>query len=231
MSQTRWIGVCLVIVGIVLLLDALGIVAGIGWLFHWWPVLVIVLGVRLILRKPESLTSGLGVVALGCLLLADNIIPEFDFWVAAVPVMLIVIGIGIIVRPIAKERRHHTTAFVFGRREQTISNELIHVTAVFGGIEQTIVSPNFRGGSVQAIFGGVELDFRPAQMAAMEASLDIEALFGGVKIRVPPHWAVSIEGTPLFGGIDNKAITTSVTNNTPVLRIRATVVFGGVEIH
>lgn len=67
-------------------------------------------------------------------------------------------------------------------------------------------------------------------MAATEASLDVEAFFGGVKIRVPPTWAVAVEGAPIFGGIENKAIPSATTEGQPLLRIRATVVFGGIEI-
>ncbi|MCX8051015.1 MAG: cell wall-active antibiotics response protein [Chlorobi bacterium] len=230
MPRRQWLGVALVAVGIVLLLDALGIVSGIGWLFDWWPLLLIAVGVRMVLRKPESLTGSLLIIALGCLLLADNVIPGFDFWVAAVPVLFIVLGIGIILRPTHRRIGHRTVSFAFGSRDRTVSDELIEVTAVFSGVHQVIVSQNFRGGTVQAIFGGVELDFRTAQMAAMEASLDIETIFGGVEILVPPHWAVTVEGTPLFGGIENRARSTAPNGDTPVLRIRANAVFGGIEI-
>jgi hypothetical protein len=67
-------------------------------------------------------------------------------------------------------------------------------------------------------------------MATSEASLDIEAFFAGVTIKVPSTWRVTIEGTPIFGGIENCAMTSPGGNEHPVLRIRATVVFAGIEI-
>jgi predicted membrane protein len=229
MHRSQWLGVALVIVGILLLLEVTGIIPGFEWIFNWWPSLLVVWGVRLIAQKPDKLTGGLFVVALGCLLLADNIIPGFDFWVAAVPVLLIVLGISIIVRPSRSTQVQHAVSFAFGNRQGSLSDELINATALFSGVEYTVNSNRFRGGTVQAIFGGIELDFRPARMATTEASLDVEAIFGGINIMVPPDWAVSIEGTPLFGSIDSKVIT-KPSDSTPLLRIRGTVVFGGIEI-
>lgn len=230
MHRTRWAGIALIIVGIVLLLETLGVIPSIGWILEWWPVLVIAAGIRIVLRKPESLASGLFIIAIGCLLLADNIIPGFEFWVAAVPVFLIVLGIGILTRPLRDPTTSRAASIAFARNKQTLDSELIGVVALFGGASHVVTSQHFRGGTVQAVFGGIELDLSRAQMAAAEASLDVEAFFGGVKIRVPPTWAVAVEGTPIFGGIENKAVPTTAPEGLPLLRIRATVVFGGIEI-
>ncbi|GBD05806.1 hypothetical protein HRbin20_01402 [bacterium HR20] len=230
MHRTRWAGIALIIVGIVLLLETLGVIPSIGWVLEWWPVLLIAAGIRIVLRKPESLASGLVVIAIGCLLLADNIFPGFDFWVAAVPVFLIVLGIGILTRPLRDNATGRAASIAFARNNQTLDSELINVVALFGGAGHVVTSQHFRGGSIQAVFGGVELDLSRARMAATEASLDVEAFFGGVKIRVPPTWAVAVEGAPIFGGIDNKTMSSTTAEELPLLRIRATVVFGGIEI-
>lgn len=230
MSRSQWFGIALIVVGILLLLNALGLLPELGWLLEWWPVMLIALGIRIILRKPDSLIGGLITIALGCLLLADNIIAGFDFWVAAVPVTLIVIGLGIVLRPLRRPGVQIVTSFTFARGAPSLADELINVVAIFSGARHTIVSPSFRGGTVQAIFGGVELDLRPAQMAATEASLDVEVIFGSIEIYVPPHWQVVIEGTPLFGSIENKTHTV-LQDSSPILRIHASVAFGSIEIH
>ncbi|GIV54691.1 MAG: membrane protein [Candidatus Kapaibacterium sp.] len=230
MQRSSWLGLILIAVGTIFLLHAVGILPEPGWIVNWWPLLLIAAGTRIILRKPDNLTGGLLVIALGCLLLADNVIEGFDFWVAAVPVLLIVLGIGIILRPARPKGVHHTVSVAFGGREGTLTDELINATALLGGIHYTVTSQRFRGGSVQTIFGGIELDFRPAQMAAMEASLDVETIFGGVEIIVPSDWSVLVEGTPLFGGIESKVYPRPTTETTPLLRIRATVIFGGISI-
>lgn len=230
MQRSQWLGFALIVAGILLLLDTFGVLPGLGWILSWWPLLLIALGIRIILWKPDKLTSGLFIIALGCLLLADNIIEGFEFWVAAVPVLLIVLGISIILRPRNTRHVYSAASYAFGGQDRTLSDELINATAIFGGAHYVITSQQFRGGSVQSIFGGIELDFRPAQMAAMEASLDVETIFGGVEIRVPPHWAVVVEGTPIFGGIENKVRPPADTTSAPLLRIHATAVFGGIEV-
>jgi len=230
MNRSLWVGLALIIIGILLLLEAIGIIPSLEWILQWWPVLLIAAGIRLVLRRPERLPSGLFIIAIGCLILADNIIAGFDFWVAALPVLLIVLGIGLIVRPVRNSATQHATSIAFARSEESLESELINVVAVFGGASHTVISQQFRGGTIQAVFGGIELDLRRAAMATSEASLDIEAFVAGVTIKVPSTWRVTIEGTPIFGGIENRAMTSPVGNEHPVLRIRVTVVFAGIEI-
>lgn len=230
MHRTRWAGIALIIVGIVLLLETLDIIPSIAWVFEWWPVLLIAAGIRIVLSKPESLASGLFVIAMGCLLLADNLVPGFDFWVAAVPVFLIVLGIGILTRPLRDSTTHRAASIAFARNKQTLDSELISVVTLFGGASHVVTSKHFRGGSIQAVFGGIELDLSRASMAAAEASLDVEAFFGGVEIRVPPTWTVVVEGTPIFGSIDNSALPLTAPEGQHLLHIHATVVFGRIEI-
>ena len=80
-----------------------------------------------------------------------------------------------------------------------------------------------------ALFGGVELDMRQAQISADGCKIHATALFGGVEIIVPDDWNVIITGTPIFGGIDSKSrgIGQKVSKD---IYIHCTVAFGGVEI-
>src|SRR5215217_4642395 len=66
------------------------------------------------------------------------------------------------------------------------SDELALV-AVFDGIELENRATAFRGGSILAWFGGIEVDLRDAALAA-DAQLSVHALFGGIEITTPPNW-------------------------------------------
>jgi hypothetical protein len=46
---------------------------------------------------------------------------------------------------------------------------------------------------------------------------------------VPDDWKVVISGIPLFGGWDNKT-KVNTNDNSPILRIKCTVAFGGLDI-
>ncbi|MCS7302493.1 MAG: DUF5668 domain-containing protein [Candidatus Kapabacteria bacterium] len=228
LSRTQVFGLLLIGAGVLLLLDALGIFPGEELLSRWWPLVVIALGIRLAVRRPEKLTTGLAVVALGCLLLASTIIPGFDLWTAAVPVLLIVIGIGILLRPIRPQKEGNTPS-AFTRRSLSSDDELVNLAVVFGSFEQIVTSSHFRGGTVQAYFGSATLDLRPSTMATTEASLEVDVVFGSIQLLLPPSWNVLIEGTPLFGSIEHRA-TQSSSPTACILRVQANVVFGSIEI-
>ena len=93
---------------------------------------------------------------------------------------------------------------------------------------------DFQGGNVTAMFGGVEIDLTEANMQADEATLEINAIFGGAEIRVPDSWQVSYRGAPIFGGVEDK--TRIRRSEAPadakrkVLYITGVVIFGGLVI-
>ncbi len=108
--------------------------------------------------------------------------------------------------------------------------------AIFGGTERRINSQTFKGGRVTSIFGGVELDFRDANIDGDEATLEVNCIFGGVEIRVPDS-GMSIPGAsqclaairikPPFSCVHPQD---SADGKRKTLIITGTVIFGGVEI-
>lgn len=101
---------------------------------------------------------------------------------------------------------------------------------------------------VMAVFGGVKLDFRDANLYSGPTIVNCMALFGGVEILVPPDLEIDANGTGLFGGFDHQAakpkkalfargrrsdLTESnmdPDDEPPLLRIRGFAMFGGVSI-
>jgi hypothetical protein len=64
------------------------------------------------------------------------------------------------------------------------SDELALV-AVFDGIDLKSRAKAFKGGSMLAWFGGIEVDLREAQLAP-GAKLAVNAFFGGIDLKTPP---------------------------------------------
>jgi hypothetical protein len=81
--------------------------------------------------------------------------------------------------------------------------------------------------------GGVDLDLRQAATASGEAVLDVFVIMGAVEARVPPHWEVKSDVLPLMGAYEDKRpapLPEDSAKPAGRLRIRGTVIMGGVEI-
>jgi hypothetical protein len=61
--------------------------------------------------------------------------------------------------------------------------------------------------------------------------LDVVAIFGGVKIIIPPTWEVKSEVTAIFGGLDDKrALMPYNGEERKIVIIKGIALFGGVDI-
>ena len=101
--------------------------------------------------------------------------------------------------------------------------------AVLGGVKRRCVSQDFRGGDLNAIMGGCELDLTQASIASGEAVIDTFAMWGGVDVRVPEDWTVVVEGVPILGAFVDKTVHASASSR-KVLVIRGAAIMGGVEV-
>jgi predicted membrane protein len=224
----RWgIGVLLTVIGLLILLSNLDVLDLGPFLNRWWPLLIVLLAFwKLVVWGARSLGSALLLIIIGilCQLATIDIITWsaiFRLW----PVLLIAIGAWMLLRP----TRH------WGERRQAVEGEdidFLDTWALFGGAEQQVDSQSFKGGNATALFGGIDIDLRQAQLAEGEHPLHLTALFGGVDVFVPQDWDVRVTGTPLFGSLEDKRRKTTPTG-APVkgrLHISSFVLFGGIEI-
>ena len=164
MSNRIFCGLLLVSVGIMFLLDTTGLAGEetdvVG---TYWPALLIGWGVWGILRRGFQLRLGsLIILALGVFFLLSNL--SIWDWNAGQlwPVLLVLLGLAIIGRlgrPGRWLRRR------IGRRGSSSARETVLGTDssgsyVFSGGRERVTTQEYRGGSVSAICGGLELDLR-----------------------------------------------------------------------
>lgn len=107
------------------------------------------------------------------------------------------------------------------------SDEL-SLVAVFDGIELKSRAKAFKGGSMLAWFGGIEVDLSDAELAP-EARLSVHTLFGGIAIKTPPNWRVESNAQALVGGVDT-GTPAREDPDAPVLTLVGTAVFGGIAV-
>ena len=219
------IGVILVLVGLFLVMRNTGIFPSfIDHVIFSWPMLLVTIGLIITVGSSGGKTSGVIVMAVGAFFLIPEIFREtFDvnmFW----PSIFIIIGI----------------IFIFTKRKgwNSVSttpqtgDDYIDYVHVFSGGERQIVSDNFRGGKITAVFGGSEIDLTKAKLVPGVSELELACVFGGTTIIVPDDWNVKIDVVPVLGGFgDSRKLNPGRTiDTTRQLIIKGAVVFGGGEV-
>jgi predicted membrane protein len=241
------IGACLVLMGVLLALEQLGVPQAYH-LLRFWPAALIILGLAMLQRtEKHSALRALILIGLGTWLLLNTLgLVSLDIWEFIVPLLLVFFGARIMMRnqgsgsragdlpgtssPSATPPTGQDPS-AFNSTSQG-SGEAVHTSqfAMLGSCKRRWAKSVFRGAEMTAFMGGCELDLREALMSVGElAVVDVFVIMGGVNILVPPHWTVSQEIVPLMGGVHDK--THSVPSNPAQhLLVRGTVVMGSVEI-
>jgi len=218
------VGLLVIGLGVLFLLDNLGLIPFRNAI-SFWPIAFIVGGVSMLAGDDERRPRPLGVafIIVGIVLLLQRMGFIFFSWHVVWPLLLILGGGHLLYRSMTRGR-HGTVLDKDGVR----SGNLLDVTAILGGVERRISTPDFRGGDITAVLGGCELDLRESSIAS-EAVIDVFAFCGGVNIKVPADWTVILQGTPIMGGFTQK--TVAPPDGSKRLIIRGQAVMGGVEVH
>jgi len=188
---------------------------------EWWPLVIVLIGVvRLLDTRGNKLSGGVIVLA-GVALLLDSIdLIEWDLG-DLIPLGIALLGAKLIWDAV---RRKNVAP------PSDDPNAVIHSFAMMAGIHRQSTSQSFRGGSANAIMGGVELDLRNAQVKTGErVVIDAFAMWGGVEITVPENWIIVGEVLPLMGGFDDKTKASKEAPG-PVLVIRGVALMGAVIV-
>jgi predicted membrane protein len=218
MKGKNIIGLILIALGAGIALDQAGLFDFSGWFSTWWPLIPITIGVIQLLTRSAPVFWAIVFVAVGVVLQAQRLVGlDINMWRLFWPALMIVIGVSLLSRKLSDNRVRQT------------SDDRISSLNVFGGTSIVSESTQFEGGDINALFGGAELDLRRAVMSPNGATLDVFVAFGGATILVPRGWRVVATGLPIFGGWEDKTHHPSEAD-APVLRVRAMVAFGGLEI-
>jgi predicted membrane protein len=194
--------------------------------FAYWPVILIAFGIVKLVDSAYQGGRVLGgfLMVVGGLLLARNLgfldIPMRDLW----PLFLIGAGLLMLFQ--------RTIPGLANSIKQDSSANTLNETAVFSGGKRNITTSDFQGASINAVFGGFELDFRRAGMAAESAVIEINAVFGGCEILIPRSWAVEMKGAGIFGAFSDETTHPDPAQERDIRRlvVQGSAVFGGVVL-
>lgn len=228
------LGLLLIALGVMFLLDTTNAFGGDTDIFGtYWPVLLIAWGLWGMVASGLRLRLGsMIVLAVGVVFLLSNL----GVWAWNVgqlwPIILVVIGLVLVAKwgiPGSRRRARVAKERYWYSREAD-PNGSWGGSYVFGGGQERITSPDFKGGHLSAIFGGVELDLREASLAGGKATIDATVVCGGIEITVPKDWLVSIQTSTILGGTENKHQQPDPEEAKAELTITGTVVCGGIEV-
>lgn len=222
-SKLLW-GLVLIVLGVILGTNALG-VTDIDIFFDGWWTLFIIVPCFIDLFKEADKTGNIIGLAIGIsLLLACQDIINFEIiWKLMLPFILVMLGLSLIFKDLLHSKVKKEIKKL--NKEKKDDKEYV---ATFGSCEANFNGVKFEGTDLTAVFGGIKCDLRDAIIKDDEV-INATAIFGGVDILVPSGVNVIVSSTSLFGGVDNKSKNV-VDSKAKTIYINATCIFGGVDV-
>ena len=180
------IGLTIMAVGVVLLLDTLGI-REVGSFMRYWPFLIVLFGASLVAQAfrpvdpaaPKRQQGGVPCFFLFLLGIAM-------FWSFGLPGVIDTQASG----------RRATATGVMGRAETSVPGDA-------------------RDARVAAVMGRSTLDLRQVNLAPGESmTVDVFVTMGRATVRIPDHWVVDLSALPVMGSVDEdrfRSLTDEIT--------------------
>lgn len=174
------------------------------------------------MEKKIELGNIIGLIFGVALLLATNGLLDFALiFKLAIPVILVGMGLSMIFKDILSKK-------INDKIKELNKDGLEEYYATFAGQKLDMTDDEFKGCSLNAIFGAIELNLKSAVIKE-DKVINASAIFGGVDITVPADVNVKVKSTPIFGGASNQ-VKTIKGENIPTIYINAFCLFGGVDI-
>ena len=228
LPQQVFFGLMIMALGLIFLLD------NFGWwdaqrILHYWPVLLIVIGAIKLsdAARTKQYFTGMALIAVGGGMTLQRFGLFHISWHLLWPVLIMLAGIAFIIKAVLGQSGEAGHNHILSADEETSDDSFIVANVVMGGVQRRVITPHFKGGKVNVVMGGCELDLRQCGLEG-EATLEVHAIFGGVEIKVPLDWAVILKGTPILGGFDEK--TAAAPDSSKRLIITGTAIMGGVNV-
>ena len=210
------VGLFIVVAGLLMLADNLGIADG-GRMLRWWPVVVLTIGILMFRRAGDR----------GAQIWAGFIAVLGGWWTLSllagwpvrlttiVPLAFVVLGLVIVQRALSPKP-------IDAGGSPTFSD-----LAFWSGVERKVSTNQFRRADLTAIMGGIQMDFRNASITASPL-IDLFVMMGGVELRVPPDWNVTNQVVAVMGGLQDHS--TGPADSPHRLIVRGFVLMGGAEV-
>ena len=208
------IGLTVMLAGLVMALDSLGLVDG-SAVFRFWPLALIAVGVAKLMSPARQGSAGLLwiVAGMGFFLVTLGRLSAGGVWA----LLIFAFGAHIAwkaLRPVGVPKD---------------PSAALDILQLMGGTKTIVTTADFKGGQATAVMGGCEIDLRSASMPdGRSAVLDTFAFWGGIEIKAPDDWEIVSQGNAVLGAFVNNA--RSLSGAKKRLVVTGLAIMGGVEV-
>jgi predicted membrane protein len=235
------LGIALIVVGALLAALNFNVLpAKAGNIIYSWQMLLIVIGTVSLFRR--HVLSGVILIVIGCFLMVPRLgrlypesFPAADTFVSIYwPLLLVFAGILVLVfRACGKRHRAERFRCMKSRLSESGKqypvNEDFRKVNVFGYGEYFVMDTEFNGGTLTAVFGGMEVDLRKAVLPEGDTYLKVEMVFSGLTLFISEEWTVDTQIEVVAGGIEDRRKGRTDSRGRRLI-IFGSVVFSGIEI-
>ena len=225
-NRHLWLGILLITIGVIIILHRFAFIPfGITDILFSWQMILVIIGAVMLANKNS--TSGYILIAIGIFCLMPDLFqftPEFRkiFW----PSLLIIIGIILVLKSVYKSQRELKDITSKGLDQ---FDDFVFL----GGRDSLVNSQNFKIGRSVAVLGGIEYDFRQAQLSSDIVVIDCTCVVGSISFKVPPDWTIKNEVTAILGAFTDQRSDSFLkvnTDTTKAIIVTGTVVLGGIVV-
>mgnify|MGYP003415327784 FL=1 len=169
-------------------------------------------------------------IAFLCIIYAEEWhITQLTPWPVLATAFLGSIGLGIIFK---KNKFNYYDHYFHKEHVEEVINEpdgsVINCFANFGSSMKYVNSDHFERANIKCSFGGMKVYFDNAVIADGTAEIYLDVSFSGVELYIPKGWKVIDEVNASFGAMEMK--NRGENSDSPIVTIKGSVSFGGVEI-
>lgn len=221
-------GVLVIMFGVLFLIRTMGYSLPFNLLS--WKILLICIGLVHLVKHDFKRFGGYVMILIGGVFLLNDYtdlhISTKFLW----PVLIILLGVSILYKNLTGNSKKKGSTVFLDEETELSDEDFLESNAIFGGVNKSIVSKDFKGAKVNSYFGGTELNLTKADIVT-SAVIETNTVFGGTTIIVPSGWEIRSEVTTIFGGIEDKRPVIDMETETgKVLILKGNCVFGGIDI-
>jgi len=237
------VGMGLIVFAVLLLFNNMGF-KFLALLLNYWTIVLIFVGAILLygsrnVKQPKTIALPYFLMGIGIVFTLSKY-NFFSFSIGALiaPIILLIVGFYIL-RPINNNGDYQrflniTDSSGSHNNERLLPGEetKIEIATILAGGNYSTRSQNIATGSAVCILGGADIDISEADSKNALIEIEVVAIIGGARFKVPPHWQVTVKAIPLLGGISNKTTCLAEKLGLPKkhLVISGIALMGGIEI-